>query len=333
MAAPAAVQETPPADLVLRNGRLVTVDPARPEAQALAARGDTIVAVGAERDVARFVGPATRVIDLGGRLAIPGFIEGHGHFTSIGQARLGLDLTKARSWDDIVAQVEQAARTAGRGPTSGADGHRRSGTAAVDSGEGFYRHESLTRPRGSRKLIHRGGPPPFANARALELAAPLGGTPHRGGPILRDGGRGNGTSADAQGACGRRCRGPARAPPPRWTRRPKVVDWPRKSASQGGNRCQDAAPRWRPWTCQAPGENASAVALGSARRQREAGRKLRANGGGRGGKRLTCARSRRRRRRAGPRVLAAGALRDLRQHRSQNTPCRHQEAARLPPAG
>ena len=58
-----------PADLALLHGHVVTLDPARPRAEAIAVRGERIVAVGTDEDVARLVGPATRVIDLAGRLA------------------------------------------------------------------------------------------------------------------------------------------------------------------------------------------------------------------------------------------------------------------------
>ncbi|MGA2148377.1 MAG: amidohydrolase family protein, partial [Bryobacteraceae bacterium] len=101
-----------PADLVLRNGKIATVDPALPFAQMVAVRGGRIAAVGADGDAARWIGPQTRVIDLHGMLAIPGFIEGHGHFTSLGEYRMGLDLREARTWDEIVAQVARAARQA-----------------------------------------------------------------------------------------------------------------------------------------------------------------------------------------------------------------------------
>ena len=83
-----------PATLVLRGGRIATVDEQKPEAQALAARGDTIVAVGTNEEIAAYVGPRTRVVDLAGRRAIPGFIEGHGHFTGVGEARIVLNLTQ-----------------------------------------------------------------------------------------------------------------------------------------------------------------------------------------------------------------------------------------------
>ena len=70
------------ADLVLRGGRVVTVFEGMPEAEALAVRGGFIEAVGANEEIDPFIGDGTRVIDLEGRLAIPGFIEGHGHYLS-----------------------------------------------------------------------------------------------------------------------------------------------------------------------------------------------------------------------------------------------------------
>src|SRR5204863_404521 len=83
----------------LKGGRIVTMDDARPEARAMAIRGDRIVALGSEEELARWVGPSTRVLDLKGALAIPGFIDAHAHFRSMGEQKLILDLTKAKSWD------------------------------------------------------------------------------------------------------------------------------------------------------------------------------------------------------------------------------------------
>lgn len=106
---PAAVE---PATLVLRNGRIVTVDDGRPEARALAARGDRILALGSDDEIARYIGTATQVINLAGQLAIPGLIEGHGHFLGVGQAAMSLNLMKVKSWDEVVAMVANAARAA-----------------------------------------------------------------------------------------------------------------------------------------------------------------------------------------------------------------------------
>lgn len=68
------------AELVLHNGKVVTMDADLPEAQAVAISGDRIIAVGTSEEIREYIGDATRVIDLGGRLVVPGFIEGHGHY-------------------------------------------------------------------------------------------------------------------------------------------------------------------------------------------------------------------------------------------------------------
>ena len=57
-------------------------------------------------------GPASEVIDAAGQLVIPGFIEGHGHFTGIGTLALSLNLMPARSWDEIVAMVAERVKAA-----------------------------------------------------------------------------------------------------------------------------------------------------------------------------------------------------------------------------
>jgi predicted amidohydrolase YtcJ len=190
---PGSTSAAPPAaaDLVLRNGRIVTMDPARPRAEALAVRGDTILAVGSWPDIASYVGAGTEVIDLGGRLAVPGFIEAHGHFTSIGEARLGLDLTRARSWDEIVALVAEAARAAAPGGwILGRGWHQEKWTAVpAPVVEGFPVHASLSRvsPANPVLLEHSSGHASFANSKAMELAGITRATLEpAGGQILRD---------------------------------------------------------------------------------------------------------------------------------------------------
>ena len=106
----AAAVNAADADLILHNGKVVTVDEARPEAQAIAMRGDRIVAVGTNEEIAALVGPATEVIDLAGGLAVPGLIEGHGHFMGVGQMRMSLNLMRISSWDEAVSLVAAAAK-------------------------------------------------------------------------------------------------------------------------------------------------------------------------------------------------------------------------------
>ncbi|HET9948652.1 MAG TPA: amidohydrolase [Longimicrobiales bacterium] len=179
------------ADLVLRNGKIVTVDAARPEAQALAVRGDRIVAVGSDAEIAKLVGPRTRVIDLRGRLAVPGFIESHGHFMGLGQALMELDLTKARTWDDIVALVKDAAAKAQPGEwIVGRGWHQEKWDRPPQPNvEGLPYHTGLSAvsPNNPVALEHASGHAMFVNAKAMELAGIGSSTPSpAGGEIVRD---------------------------------------------------------------------------------------------------------------------------------------------------
>ncbi|HET7292753.1 MAG TPA: amidohydrolase [Vicinamibacteria bacterium] len=190
----AACQSKPrvePATLVLHRGRIVTVDDQKPEVQALAARGDTIVALGTNEEVAPHVGPQTRVIDLGGRLAIPGFVEGHGHFTGVGQARIILNLMSVKNWDEIVAMVKDAAAKAKPGEwIRGRGWHQDKWDKKPEpSVEGFPIHRSLSAasPDNPVVLTHASGHAAFANAKAMELAGVDRKTPNpKGGEVLKD---------------------------------------------------------------------------------------------------------------------------------------------------
>ena len=97
------------ADLVLLNGKIVTLEEAHPVVSALAAADGKILALGEDAAMEGLAGDGTRVIDLEGRLAIPGFIEGHGHFTGLGRSLMNIDLMQARSWEEVVERVAQAA--------------------------------------------------------------------------------------------------------------------------------------------------------------------------------------------------------------------------------
>jgi predicted amidohydrolase YtcJ len=190
-ARPMRAQARPPADLVLTNGRIVTVEPGVPDAQAIAIAGDRIAELGRSADIARHIGPATQVIDLKGQLVIPGFVEGHGHFTGVGTAQLDLNLTRTTSWDAIVAMVEEAAKTAKPGQwIYGRGWHQEKWTARPEPNvEGFPTHHALSRvsPHNPVLLTHASGHATFANAKAMELSGVTGKTPDpEGGDFLKD---------------------------------------------------------------------------------------------------------------------------------------------------
>jgi len=180
-----------PADLVLRNGNIITLEQSASGAQGLAARGARIVAVGSNKTVDALVGPSTRVIDLKGRLAIPGFIEGHGHFTALGASKMMLDFREAKNWDEIVAMVAAAAREAKPGTwILGSGFHQAKWDRPPEPNvRGFPVHESLSRvsPRNPVWLTHASGHAGFANAEALRQAGIDKNTRDpAGGEILRD---------------------------------------------------------------------------------------------------------------------------------------------------
>jgi len=182
---------TEPADLVLLNGKVVTVDDAVPEAEAIAVMGDRIVAVGSSEEIAEYVGDATEVIDLDGGLAIPGFIEGHGHFAYLGYAKMALDLTQAANWDEIVALVADAARDAEPGKWIVGQGWHQEkwDEAPRPAVEGLPVHDglSLVSPEKPVFLTHASGHASFANAKAMELGGITAETPDPpGGEIVRD---------------------------------------------------------------------------------------------------------------------------------------------------
>ena len=180
-----------PADLVLRNGKIVTMEASVPEVQALAARGGKIVAVGTNQQMQAYIGSSTKVIDLGGRLAIPGFIEGHGHFTSLGASKMSLNLRDVKNWDQIVAMVAAAAREAKPGTwIIGRGWHQAKWDPPPSPNvQGFPLHDALSKasPNNPVWLTHASGHAGFANAEAMRLAGVDKNTPNpSGGEILKD---------------------------------------------------------------------------------------------------------------------------------------------------
>src|SRR3954449_599451 len=179
------------ADLVLTNGRIVTVEDTQPEAQAIAINDDKITALGTSGAIQQYVGPNTKVIDLQGQLAIPGFIESHGHFTGVGESRLQLNLMTAKSWDEIVAMVAEAVKHAKPGQwIYGRGWHQEKWTSRPEPNvEGFPTHLSLDKvsPNNPVLLEHASGHAAFANGKAMELSGIRRPTESpAGGEVLRD---------------------------------------------------------------------------------------------------------------------------------------------------
>lgn len=195
-----------PATLVLRGGTIVTMEAAAPEVQAMAVRGDRIVALGTVEAIQPYVGPATQVIELAGLTAVPGLIEGHGHFVGLGQSKMVIDLMDVTSWDEIVRLVGEAAAKAKPGDwIEGRGWHQEKWTSVPQPNvEGFPLHDALSKVSPDNPVIleHASGHASYVNAKAMALAGITNTTKNpAGGQILRDkGGRAIGVLVEtAQG--------------------------------------------------------------------------------------------------------------------------------------
>ncbi|MEE9502972.1 MAG: amidohydrolase [Candidatus Aminicenantaceae bacterium] len=184
-----------PADLVLIQGKIVTVDEAKPEVEALAVRGNIIVALGTNTDIEAYIGDLTKVIDLEGNLAIPGFTDAHAHFAGIGQAKMGLELMPVKNWDEVIAMVAEAVKHAQPGEwIRGRGWHQEKwDRTPVPNIDGLPLHHELSKvsPDNPVLLTHASGHASFANVKVMELAGITKDTPDpEGGEIVKDA-RGN----------------------------------------------------------------------------------------------------------------------------------------------
>src|SRR5260221_4776627 len=90
-----------PASMILKNGRIITVDPGSTIAQAIAIAADRIIAVGSNDEMATHTSPATRVIDLKGKTVVPGLTDGHAHMDREALRNIFPSLGRVRSIHDI----------------------------------------------------------------------------------------------------------------------------------------------------------------------------------------------------------------------------------------
>jgi hypothetical protein len=178
------------ADLVILGGRIVTLDPDQPEVEAVAVLDGRIAATGTEEAVREWIAKGTQVVDLMDGLAVPGFIEGHGHFMGLGRLRIELDLSSADTWEQVVQMTTERAATLPPGTwINGRGWHQekwdRPPKPAV---QGYPVNDALSRaiPDHPVHLRHASGHGSIANAAALSAAGigPATRNPE-GGEIVR----------------------------------------------------------------------------------------------------------------------------------------------------
>lgn len=98
------------ADLVLLSGKVWTVDQNKPTAEAVAVWNGRILAVGTNGEIEKLTGPNTKVINLQGKLVLPGFTDSHTHFVAGGFYLLGVDLKDAKDEEEFGKRLAQASK-------------------------------------------------------------------------------------------------------------------------------------------------------------------------------------------------------------------------------
>jgi len=187
----ACSEEEQTVDLIISNGNVWTVDSENPAAEAIAIKNGIITNVGSSENIMELKGENTKIIDANGAFVMPGFIEGHGHFSGLGKSLQNLNFLRAKSWDEIVQMVGEKAATLEEDEwIEGRGWHQdKWQTAENDLFDGYPSHEKLSAasPDNPVILVHASGHGLFANKKAMEMAgiSKETGSP-AGGRIVRD---------------------------------------------------------------------------------------------------------------------------------------------------
>jgi len=186
----AAMPAVAPADLVLRGGIVATVDPALGNVEAIAVNGYQVTAVGSNDEISAYIGAETEVIELNGRFAMPGFIEGHGHYMGLGQSKQILDLRNVQNWAEVVSMVSGAVDKAQPGEWIFGRGWHQDKWDSVpeDAVDGVPRNDTLNAvsPNNPVSLGHASGHAGYFNDAALAAGGIDDDTPDPpGGTIVR----------------------------------------------------------------------------------------------------------------------------------------------------
>jgi predicted amidohydrolase YtcJ len=193
----AACTKQEPADLIISNGKIYTVNDQQPLVEAVAIKANKIIALGSAKELEKYIGDKTEVIDLQGKTMTPGFIEGHGHIMGVGYNELNIDLMNVKSYEEMVGKVKEAVAKAQPGQwILGRGWHQEKwDTKPANMVRGFQTHHLLSEvsPNNPVFLRHASGHAAIANAKAMELAGinqlskeSLTQNSQDGGEIIRD---------------------------------------------------------------------------------------------------------------------------------------------------
>ena len=201
---------TEKADMIITNAKVYTVNDGFSQGDAIVIKDGKITDITDSNSIEKMTGENTEVIDAEGNFVMPGFIEGHGHFSGLGYSLIYLNFLDSKSWDEILAMVEEKVKTAEPGEwIVGRGWHQEKWeTTPLKNVHGYPYHDELSKisPDNPVMLRHASGHGLFANAKAMEIAGVTKETPSpAGGEIVR------GSNGEAIGVFEERAMGPIMA--------------------------------------------------------------------------------------------------------------------------
>lgn len=162
------------ADLIFFNGVIYTADDEEPIVEGIAVAGNLIIARGTTAEVIGLQKPGAELINLQGAFMMPAFIEGHGHFSRMGNALLNLDFLESRSWQSILDDVAEKVKTTPKGQWIFGGGWHQEKLSDLkeDLNNGFPNNAPLNAISPDHPVIleHASVHALMANQRAIELA-------------------------------------------------------------------------------------------------------------------------------------------------------------------
>lgn len=174
------------ADLIIINANLYAVDTVYSGATAIAIKDGLILKVGSDEDIKLLAADETKTIDAQGQFLMPGFIEGHGHYSGLGYSLINLNFLTAKSWEEIVASVAKRAKEVKPGEWIIGRGWHQEKWDSIPK-QNVYKypfHYTLSEVSPDHPVIlyHASGHSLYANKKAMDLvgisketANPLGG--------------------------------------------------------------------------------------------------------------------------------------------------------------
>jgi predicted amidohydrolase YtcJ len=179
------------ATMILHHADIFTADSSVTKVTAVAVLNDRIIYIGDDATALKYADKSTKIIDLQGKFLMPGFIEGHGHFESLGNSLQTLNLMPTKTWAEIIGMVAEKSKTTQVNDwIEGRGWHQEKWTSLPAQNVGGYPlHQELSAasPNNPVVLYHASGHSLFANAKAMELAGISTETSDPiGGRIVRD---------------------------------------------------------------------------------------------------------------------------------------------------